>query len=482
MSSEQSGRRSRRLFWSTWLVFSLTLCGYFYYAVNSVTAGDSSMAGIFLPGQSTDGHHQIEMACTSCHTEPFSGPDILQNACLQCHADELERVDDSHPISKFTDPRNAETLEKLDARLCITCHREHRKEVTNLMGVTLPENLCFHCHADIGKDRPSHQNMDSNTCANGGCHNYHDNKALYENFLLKHQDKPIHLKRQRLDERDLLAFLEISENYPVDDFPFEPVAFEQANAPQRFLISPTGHGNAFSTKHAEAGVNCSACHQESNENRELPRWINKPGHKICLTCHQDETQDFLMSKHGMRLEAGLSAMRPEMARLPMKPDSHGKELNCMSCHSAHQFNTQKAAVQSCLQCHNDSHSKNYLTSPHAKLWQQEQSGMLPTGSGVSCATCHLPRIWHEDEEEELERILVDHNQSNTLRPNDKMLRPVCLQCHGLGFSIDALADQDLLERNFHGRPAKHVESIDMAVEADRIHRLKRKEKNEDNEN
>ena len=40
-------------------------------------------------------------------------------------------------------------------------------------------------------------------------------------------------------------------------------------------------------------------------------------------------------------------------------------------------------------------------------------------------------------------IFTSHNQSDGLRPNEKMIRPVCLDCHGLGFAIDALADDDL---------------------------------------
>lgn len=48
-----------------------------------------------------------------------------------------------------------------------------------------------------------------------------------------------------------------------------------------------------------------------------------------------------------------------------------------------------------------------------------------------------------------------------------MIRPVCVSCHGLAFSIDALADPALIARNFTGRPQGHVESIAMALEAER---------------
>jgi hypothetical protein len=42
-----------------------------------------------------------------------------------------------------------------------------------------------------------------------------------------------------------------------------------------------------------------------------------------------------------------------------------------------------------------------------------------------------------------------------------MLRSVCLACHGAGFAIDALADGELVGRNFNGRPAVHVGSLSM---------------------
>ena len=62
-----------------------------------------------------------------------------------------------------------------------------------------------------------------------------------------------------------------------------------------------------------------------------------------------------------------------------------------------------------------------------------------------------------------------------LQPNEKMIRGVCMKCHGLSFSIDALADPVLIERNFQGQPSRHVESVDMAVRR-AIEDLRRKEK------
>jgi hypothetical protein len=141
-------------------------------------------------------------------------------------------------------------------------------------------------------------------------------------------------------------------------------------------------------------------------------------------------------------------------------------LGCGSCHAAHQLETKKAAVEACLGCHDDQHSRAYEGSAHAKLWRDELSGLAPAGSGVSCATCHLPRrapsdAEHPGEGPTSQRVVVEHNQNDNLRPSDKQVRSVCLNCHGLGFSFDALSDEKLVARNFQGQPSRAVKTIEL---------------------
>jgi hypothetical protein len=163
----------------------------------------------------------------------------------------------------------------------------------------------------------------------------------------------------------------------------------------------------------------------------------------------------------MRLAAGLPAMTPAEARIPMKAEAGSHPLTCTSCHAAHRFDTPRAAVDACMGCHADRHTRAYLRSPHYRLWAAERDGTGAPGSGVSCATCHLPRNTAGTDDGSL--ALVEHNQNANLRPNEKMVRTVCLSCHGLAFSLDALADPKLVATNFTERPSRHVESIDMAV-------------------
>ena len=152
-----------------------------------------------------------------------------------------------------------------------------------------------------------------------------------------------------------------------------------------------------------------------------------------------------------------AAMSTAEARVSLLPDAHGRELTCNTCHAPHEQNISYAAVDGCLSCHNDEHSTSYKDSLHFSLWQDELAGVLPPGSGVTCATCHMPQVVKGDE------VHTNHNQNDTLRPNEKMIRATCMSCHGLGFAIDALADPALITNNFQGQPNRHIESIDWAL-------------------
>jgi hypothetical protein len=180
-----------------------------------------------------------------------------------------------------------------------------------------------------------------------------------------------------------------------------------------------------------------------------------------MSCHGGEVAGFFGGRHGMRVARGLARMTPSLARQPMKATARDRVLSCVSCHGAHAFDTRRASVDSCLGCHDDRHSLAYAGSPHQRLWLLEQEGKAPAGSGVTCATCHLPRETRRPSG--ADDVVVQHNQNANLRPSEKMTRTVCLACHGLGFSLDALADPGLVASNFRGRPLRSVAGIDMAV-------------------
>ncbi len=460
-----------RVIWLAWLVSSLALV--VYLARPLITEQDRSM---YLIGETTHGHHQIEMACNACHTSAFGGPEVIQSACIDCHGEELELAKDSHPKTKFSDPRNADRIDILDARYCVTCHKEHNEEIAGDMGLTLPEDYCFRCHEDIGEERETHKDLPFDSCASAGCHNYHDNLALYEDFLLKHADEPDFKHPAVTPARTKLATLAAVRNFAImtSDQVHADVALD-AIAGQEELVAQAHHDWSQS-QHAHTGVNCLTCHAaeegeavEDDNNvtvlgLQTSNWVEKPSYEVCQKCHTDQVDGFLLGKHGMRLAHSLSPMKVSDAKIMMKTEAGHEELDCMSCHSAHRFDTVAAATDSCLTCHDSEHVNNYWGSPHGKLQQEVLAGVRATEEGVTCATCHMPRIEVSIGDSQI--VMVNHNQNENLRPNEKMIRPVCMKCHSLEFSIDALADDELIESNFTGQPQQHIRSIDMALERD----------------
>lgn len=455
--------------WLLW--FLLTVFGGCVMVAGMFYGGPSRAK--LLIGETTSGHHQIELACGACHTSSFNSSDDIDKTCHGCHDAELNASKDSHPLKKFRDPRNADRLELLAANKCITCHTEHRPDITHPIGVTLPENYCSLCHQDVGKNRPSHVGLGFETCATAGCHNYHDNTALYEDFLEKHALEP--------DIKDQPVVKLNTEKIEIEPAGAALTLATEADAPSDKRADAKVLGEWLATAHAKGGVNCSGCHAPDAKSPEAiaADWVAKPDHTVCAECHGMEAATWLQGKHGMRNQAKLlsetegvfglfkpkplTPMRPELARLPMQSKVAHQELTCTSCHSSHGFDIKQAAVASCSGCHADDHTKAYEGSPHHKLLVAELAGKAEAGSGVSCATCHMPRAWMEDASGFDEVLATNHNQNANLRPNEKMIRSVCMNCHGLGFSIDALADRELIKRNFDGRPSVHIESIDWTM-------------------
>jgi len=468
-------KKSNKHYWIIWLGLFVILTGIFTY-----TLLNSNDKTVFMPGKLTGGHHQIGVACDSCHGESFADKDTMQKLCVSCHGEQRKKPFDSHPREKFTDPRNADRLENINALYCITCHVEHKTELADKNGVTQPSDFCIHCHQDIAKDRPSHKGMEFDTCASAGCHNYHNNRSLYTDFLIKHQDEPDLLEKRVVPEKEFAKVLDEVSSYPHDRYPVKKLSLKDIDAPLKAQFNTTDkiRHNWLMSSHAQAGANCTSCHiqrKTGSNNSSSETWVDKPDHTACMQCHDVEVKHFLQGKHGMRLQQELSPMTPSMARLPMKSDAIKKQLNCNSCHQSHQYELETASVDACLSCHNDKHSLAYKKSSHYQLWLKEQSGELPKGSGVTCASCHMPRV-SIDVNDWLRRTVVQHNQNATLSPNEKMIRPACMNCHGLEFSIDALADKILIDNNFSSKPSIHVESMDLAKQ-DNLRHLEKEFKN-----
>lgn len=378
---------------------------------------------VFQPGELSYAHHQMELACASCHDDAFSGNAGIEQRCLGCHQADMKAIGDAHGPKKFADPRNAGELERLDASRCLSCHREHVPEQTHAMQVTQPKDFCMACHADIATTRPSHQAVAGDSCTNAGCHNYHDNSTLYEAFLNAHQHEPALLPHPQKRPRHVAVAAMLTPDWQT-----------LWSIPAAMPAIKLAEQDWAQSAHAKGHANCSDCHRSENP--------NEVAMAVCADCHDDEWQALQKGHHGMRLAVGLAPMSVSDAKLPMQADASDNVVSCNSCHSPHRYDTSKAEAESCLGCHADEHSRNWPQSAHGQRWEQDPA------TGVSCAGCHMPREPHPDNSSQW----VQHNQSANLRPNDKMLKQVCMRCHGLEYALSALADRDVIKSNF-SRPA-----------------------------
>jgi len=185
--------------------------------------------------------------------------------------------------------------------------------MTRPIGLTMPADYCFRCHAKIAEERPSHVGLTFQTCNASGCHNFHDNRALYKDFLVKHANGP-----------DLSAILEVPQrDFAVryqHDHPQRPrqLTMAQHDGPTDRTYAAALMTEWVASTHARAGVNCRDCHVNPAAG---PQWVEHPTPAACGTCHQVERDGFLHGRHGMRLDQGLSPMTPGMARPAMKTDA-----------------------------------------------------------------------------------------------------------------------------------------------------------------
>ncbi|MDJ0594990.1 MAG: cytochrome c3 family protein [Pleurocapsa sp. MO_226.B13] len=215
--------------------------------------------------------------------------------------------------------------------------------------------------------------------------------------------------------------------------------------------------------HALAEVNCSSCHQD----RETKAFIAKPTQESCRSCHEHSVDTFLLGKHGIRTLEGLSPLTPAIAHLPMKESSLDKQMNCNTCHNVHTVNTYTASVDSCLSCHNDNHSLNYKNSPHANIFREIGTLPRPNEDLVTCATCHLPREVSGDE------VLVNHNNTYTLKPRDRMVQEVCMNCHGVEHAFNSIFDDELVEANFARPPNRKLRTFKLVRDLEKKRSSKR---------
>ncbi len=411
----------------------------------------SGRRSFLMPGVTSDGHHLFDQDCNACHTA-FAG--VGNASCVACH--EAELTEDSHAVSLFADPRWAADLARLDATRCVTCHREHRVATA---GVTVPREFCYPCHDDVAARRPDHRTLAPASCGDAGCHNYHDNARLNRAFLVRHLREPAVLPGYRLPDRWLPATppgaRERAASRPSAALVAAVAACGQTTAG---AIQAAWAGSA----HARLGVDCDDCHLQPSRRLRL-----HPGAEACTRCHAGEVAGFGNGLHGVRTRLGLPPLTPAEARLAMKPPTgRPVALGCSSCHDPHTADTRPAAVEACLRCHDDRHSRLFKGSPHATLGDPLTDPERPGPRTVTCATCHMPR--RAIRREGRPWTTVDHDNTANLHPNDRMAGEVCSHCHGFELSLAAVLDRRLIANNFRGRPARGLLTFAMVRAASAV--------------
>ena len=157
---------------------------------------------IFLPGETSEGHHIFEASCASCH-EGFKP--VSNENCNRCHEAELE--DDIHGAKKFRDPRWAEYRQRIDVLTCTACHNEHVHMFDR--GVHLQPDLCMVCHEELTVTQlKSHEGFDPDGCWTAGCHNFHDHRTISTGFLRQNMGEPDMLPVQELPDRTVTTQLD----------------------------------------------------------------------------------------------------------------------------------------------------------------------------------------------------------------------------------------------------------------------------------
>ena len=157
------------------------------------------------------------------------------------------------------------------------------------------------------------------TCATAGCHNYHDNRALYEDFLLRHAAEswlapvPAHP----------LAALTRAERKPSQ----EPRRLDAATTAIAAALRKPIPAEWAGTGHAKAGVSCFACHAPETTSGQTPAeilWTDAPSTAVCENCHQRQGGRFRARtprNAATSTARGPARAESEAARTPARPPS-----------------------------------------------------------------------------------------------------------------------------------------------------------------
>ncbi len=186
------------------------------------------------------------------------------------------------------------------------------------------------------------------------------------------------------------------------------------------MITPGIVRDWEASKHAQNGIDCSACHGDAHKSAADVNLVKIPTPETCAPCHEERVNQFKSGKHALAW-AAMEAM-PTIHYQPMAliegmkgcggchkigliSESEIKAIkndggyafgvaSCDACHTRHTFSVVEARQpQACQTCHmgfDHPQWEMYSGSKHGVRALLKQNGILPEGtSAPTCQTCHM---------------------------------------------------------------------------------------------
>ncbi len=127
------------------------------------------------------------------------------------------------------------------------------------------------------------------------------------------------------------------------------------------------------TLHWDSGVNCEACHGESEEHIDVEDnsikptmvWSDSTVQILCKDCHENSFREFQGSKHTGWCYSD-------------QQNSTEKIISCITCHGAHGFKHVQEIEKLCIDCHSP------LPKPCSLNLQLQKTSR----ETLSCDNCH----------------------------------------------------------------------------------------------
>ena len=305
--------------------------------------------------------------------------------------------------------------------------------------------------------------MAFNTCNSAGCHKFHDNRALYEDFLAKHLDEPANTEQApQLRARNFREVAAEWPGYPVDRFPLKRA--NRCRCAARIHAVARGRRRLARDGARAFRRELQRLPQGGEGRRRSMGEAPRPQGVRDLPRARDQRLSRRQARHAARrrLSADDAAAARASRCTPKRGDNRAR-MRELSLGAPLRYEESRGRSVRRLPPRRAHASLRALAALRAVEERARRRGASrQRASRARAATCRAKSI--ASREPARSAILVQHNQNDNLRPNEKMIRPVCMSCHGLGYSIDALADSEA-RREQLPRPAPHArEELDMVAQ------------------